>query len=305
MKQEYQKIAATIQNYSGEKQIETVKLYPGISITFLSLTGGEPLAFSHEPLAHVLEINYCLSGRIGWHMDSGNQIYLGPGDFSLHTMDVCAQSSIAMPGGAYQGILICVDLEILSKHPPEALLGSNVTGEFLYEKFCKGNSCTALAGSESVQQIFSALYQAPEGIRLAYQRVKILELLLILSTIEVSREKHLTQYRSEQVALIRKIHDQLTQDLSKRSSIEYLAKQYLINPTTLKNMFKSIYGTSIAAHIREHRMEAAAKQLISTDLSIAEVASKVGYDSQSRFSAAFKNYFHVLPKEYRRQHMEL
>ena len=113
MKQEYQKIAATIQNYSGEKQLELVKLYPGISITFLSLTGGKPLAFSHEPLAHVLEINYCLSGRIGWHMDSGNQIYLGPGDFSLHTMDVCAQSSIAMPGGAYQGILICVDLGVL------------------------------------------------------------------------------------------------------------------------------------------------------------------------------------------------
>lgn len=305
MKQEYQEIAETMQNYSGEKQLETVKLYPGITITFLSLTGDKPLSFSHEPLAHILEINYCLSGGINWHMGSGNQICLGPGDFSAHTMDVCAKSSIAMPFGAYQGILICIDLETLSKNPPEALLGSNVTGDFLYEKFCKNKSYTVLAGNEHIRQIFSALYQAPEGIRLAYQRVKILELLLVLSTLEVGRERHLTQYRSEQVALIRKIHDQLTLDLSERSSIESLAKQYLINPTTLKEMFKAIYGTSLAAHIREHRMEAAAKLLISTDLTIAEVASKVGYDNQSRFSAAFKHYFHVLPKEYRRQHVEL
>lgn len=298
-----QEIVPTVQCDFNEGQPETIKLFSGITLTFLSLAEENPFSCSHEPLAHILEINYCLSGRIGWHMDGGNQIYLGPGDFSLHTMDVCAQSSIDLPSTAYHGILICIDLNKLSKNPPEALLGSNVTGELLYEKFCKGNSCIALAGNESIQHIFSALYQAPEGIRLAYQRVKILELLLILSTIEVSKEKHLTQYRSEQVALIRKIHDQLTRDLSERPSIESLAKQHLINPTTLKNMFKSIYGTSIAAHIREHRMEAAAKLLVSTDLSIAEIALKVGYDSQSRFSDVFKNYFHVLPKEYRRHHM--
>ena len=73
-----------------------------------------------------------------------------------------------------------------------------------------------------------------------------------------------------------------------------------MNPTTLKNMFKEIYGTSIAAHIREHRMEAAAQLLQSTDLSVADVARKVGYDSQSRFSDTFKRHFGVLPKEYRK-----
>ena len=71
------------------------------------------------------------------------------------------------------------------------------------------------------------------------------------------------------------------------------------SPTTLKTLFKSVYGTSIAAHMKEHRMERAAKLLRKTGLSIAEIAGSVGYDSQSRFTAAFKAHWGKLPKDYR------
>jgi len=81
---------------------------------------------------------------------------------------------------------------------------------------------------------------------------------------------------------------------------EELSKKYLINPTTLKETFKAVYGRSIAAHIKQHRMEQAAKLLRETDLSIAEIAQAVGYDSQSRFTAAFKSFFQVVPREYRK-----
>lgn len=304
MKQEGQKIEALIQNQNGEKMLKTKELYPGMNLSFFSVSGQDAASFCHPPLPDVLEINYCISGRIGWHMDNGNQIYLGPGDFSLHTMDVCAHSHITFPNNSYRGLILWVDLKRLSDAPPAALTGSIVTGEFLYEKFCKDGMCTAIAGNEEVQRIFRAFYETPEQLRQPYQKIKVLELLLVLSSIEVNEERQLTQYRSEQVAIIRQIHDRLTEDLSQRASIELLAKQYLINATTLKNMFKSVYGTSIAAHIREHRMEEAAKLLRSTDSSIAQVAAQVGYDSQSRFSAAFKSHYGVLPKEYRREHAE-
>ena len=87
--------------------------------------------------------------------------------------------------------------------------------------------------------------------------------------------------------------------MEQRFTIESLSKQYLINPTTLKTVFKSVYGTSIAAHMKEHRMERAAELLRETSLSIAEIAQNVGYDSQSRFTAAFKAYWGKLPKDYR------
>lgn len=105
----------------------------------------------------------------------------------------------------------------------------------------------------------------------------------------------------EQNALIRQIHNQMVSHLDRRVTIESLAKQYHMNPTTLKAMFKACYGTSIAAHIREHRMKEAARLLRETDLSVAQIAAAVGYDSQSRFTAAFKAAYQALPKEYRKK----
>ena len=73
-----------------------------------------------------------------------------------------------------------------------------------------------------------------------------------------------------------------------------------MNATTLKTVFKSVYGNSLAAHMKEHRMEKAVRLLLETGLPIAEVARRVGYDSQSKFTAAFKSSYGVLPTEYRK-----
>lgn len=105
---------------------------------------------------------------------------------------------------------------------------------------------------------------------------------------------------AEQVKIIREIHDDLAQHMDRRVTIEELAHRYLINPTTLKTVFKEVYGSSLAAHMKEHRMERAAALLRETDLSVAEIAGQVGYESKSKFTAAFKEQFGQLPKEYRR-----
>ena len=110
------------------------------------------------------------------------------------------------------------------------------------------------------------------------------------------------QWRSqaEQVQLIREIHDYLTEHMDRRITIDELAHLYPINPTTLKEVFKSVYGTSIAAHLKEHRLEKASQLLRETGLSVAEIARQVGYESQSKFTAAFKEQYGLLPTAYRR-----
>ena len=138
-------------------------------------------------------------------------------------------------------------------------------------------------------------------MKLPYQKIKTLELLLYLGKTELTSKQQLTEYQAQQIRIVQKIHDQMIQHMEQRITIEDLSRQYLINPTTLKAAFKSIYGTSIAAHIKEHRMEQAAKMLRQSKMSIAEIAQAVGYDSHSKFTAAFKAYFKVLPKEYRKQ----
>ena len=111
-------------------------------------------------------------------------------------------------------------------------------------------------------------------------------------------------YKTGQLERIHEIHELLTVHMEKRWTVEELARMYLMNPTTLKDQFRSVYGNSIAAHIREHRMERAAFLIETTDLSFGEIAEQIGYSSQSKFTAAFKTHYHLLPKEYHRQKQE-
>lgn len=112
----------------------------------------------------------------------------------------------------------------------------------------------------------------------------------------------LTDCRADQAALIREVHEYLVTHLEEKITIDELSRQFHMNATTLKSVFKSVYGDSLASHIKEHRMELASELLSGTGLSIAEVAARVGYDSQSKFAAAFRSQYGVLPKEYRRLH---
>lgn len=111
-----------------------------------------------------------------------------------------------------------------------------------------------------------------------------------------------TQYSAEQIETIHSVHKLLTENLDKRYTIEELSKIFLMNPSTLKEIFKAVYGNSIASHIKDHRMEHASALLINTDDSIASIAAEVGYESHSKFSAEFKKAYDTLPAAYRKQH---
>lgn len=100
---------------------------------------------------------------------------------------------------------------------------------------------------------------------------------------------------------IHSVHDFLMQNLSKRITIDELSKKFHINPTTLKKTFKEEYKATIAAHMKMHRMEEAVKLLANTNKSIGQTAKEVGYESQSKFTTAFKNMYGISPMEYKKQ----
>ena len=299
MNDELVKIQKEMERFHQKVANAVIPLYPGIELCYLTFST-DSFSVRHKALSHIIQINYCKAGQIVWEMKCGNRIYLNPGSFSLHTMKACTDSVLTFPNNMYQGLSIYIDLSKASETPPDLLKNSNIFETVLPIKFCQDDSPAFLAGNEQTESIFSAFYNQPEMLKLPYQRIKVLELLLYLSKIAFIPQNKLTEYRSELIENIHKIHDQLLQQMEQRITIEELSRQYLINPTTLKNAFKSVYGTSIAAHIKEHRMRQAARLLKETNKNIAEIAQAVGYDSQSKFTAAFKTYFEVLPKEYRK-----
>jgi len=300
MNQQLDQVIESFPKHRDGNGMTAYDLYRGIKLSFVSLES-EHFSFRHPALGHILEINYCKSGRIGWQTENGNSVYLGHSDFSLHTMDSCTDSKIFLPNGSYRGLTIFIDLQELSEHLPEPLSGTGITGKLLRQRFCKDGAFTSFAGNERTESIFSAFFDLPENLRFPYWKLKTLELLLYLFRLETDSGHRLTEYRAEQIQIIRSIHEQLVENLNERITIDSLSRQYLMNATTLKKVFKAVYGTSIAAHIKMHRMEQAAKLLLTTQNDIVQIAQSVGYESQSKFTAAFKEYFQLLPTEYRKK----
>ena len=74
-----------------------------------------------------------------------------------------------------------------------------------------------------------------------------------------------------------------------------------MKPTPLKSAFERVYGSSSAQHTKQHRMEAAAAGLTQPQDDIAAIAKAVGYESQSRFTGAFRGVYGEVPTEYRKR----
>ena len=94
---------------------------------------------------------------------------------------------------------------------------------------------------------------------------------------EIACPEKAVDLQAAQTEIIRRVHDDLTENLSERVTIEALSRKYLMNTTTLKRVFKEVYGETIAAHMKKHRMEAAASLLVQTQDDISAIAQAVGH----------------------------
>lgn len=281
----------------GKGKIETYHVFPGVDASYNLLSAAE-ITVHHAASSSVLELFYCRNGRVGWNMRGGTAVYLGAGDLTAHSSACCADSAMMFPLGYAEGISLSIDLPVLDANCPEILKESGLDLPTIQSTFC-GEKPVAIPACPELEGIFAPLYSAPSFRRRAYLQLKIQELLLYLSDVEP--EKHaLTQYGSQQTELIKEIHRQLTEHLDQRFTIEALSKQYLINTSTLKEVFKTVYGLPIATYMKEYRMAQAMKLLRETRIPISEIADRVGYETQGKFSKAFKDVTQILPTEYRR-----
>ena len=100
----------------------------------------------------------------------------------------------------------------------------------------------------------------------------------------------------EQAECVQQVHQYLVEHLDSRVTQAELAQRYHISLTSLKGAFKQVYGLPINTYLRRCRVQHAEQLLFTTDLSILEIAQRVGYDSPSRFAAMFKREKGITPR---------
>jgi YesN/AraC family two-component response regulator len=81
---------------------------------------------------------------------------------------------------------------------------------------------------------------------------------------------------------------------------ESLARSVGLSPSHLRRRFKAVFGCTPMEFLERVRMEQAARLLKAGDLSIKEVARKVGYLDANNFSTAFKRFHGSSPQSHRR-----
>ncbi len=113
------------------------------------------------------------------------------------------------------------------------------------------------------------------------------------------KNSHLTKEHSADI--LPRLIDYVNIHYNEKITLKSIAAVYHYNPAYLGRLFSKTYGITLNEYLYRKKLEKAKELLISTDCSIADIASSVGFPNTSSFYNRFKTLFSLTPKEYRQR----
>lgn len=249
---------------------------------------------------HFIKLNYCAKGRAEVQLWDDRYVYLETGMLSIDSN--APKKNFLYPGGRYAGFELVFDLKVLKEQPVQAFLDCGIDIGNMEEqlKRVQGSylATVSKAWREQAENVMEKLFRA-EG-KIEDFRFHILQLLYLLDrggTQPIQKTFYLTK---GQRLIVAKVEERICMDLKQHYTVEGLAKEQGISPSSLKKYFEQVYGMPISEYRRERRMEYACRMLAETGSSVADIAAEAGYSNQGKFSSAFKKCTGWTPLEYRR-----
>lgn len=99
---------------------------------------------------------------------------------------------------------------------------------------------------------------------------------------------------------IRQAKEYIYHNYSHPIRLEDIAAAVYLSPAYLSNIFKKVTGKNLVNFINEYRVEQAKKLLVSTNMTVEEIANAVGFDSHRYFGNIFRKTLGIKPSEYRK-----
>ncbi|QLE57677.1 AraC family transcriptional regulator [Nostoc sp. TCL26-01] len=157
----------------------------------------------------------------------------------------------------------------------------------------------------AMQQILQQILHCPyQGIpRQMYLEAKALELLTLQFTqwTQNPEPSLKTKLRKDDIERLYAAKDILINRINNPPSLLELSRQIGLNERKLKQGFRQIFGTTVFGYLQDYRLQQAQDLLKKRDISIARVATTVGYTNPEAFSVAFRRKFAISPKAYQMQ----
>ncbi|WP_314298650.1 AraC family transcriptional regulator [Capnocytophaga gingivalis] len=104
---------------------------------------------------------------------------------------------------------------------------------------------------------------------------------------------------NDYIQRINKVVAYINDHLDESLDLKTLAEVAALSEFHFHRVFKALKGESIRAHISRLRIEAAARLLRYSALSIEDIAFNIGYEAPAALSKAFKNQYGITPTKYR------
>lgn len=111
-----------------------------------------------------------------------------------------------------------------------------------------------------------------------------------------SNSKHLTRLRN----IIQYLNENYAEDIT----LDQLAEKEFLSPSYLSHFFKVNMGVSFFNYLTGIRLNHAVNDLLTTNLTMEQIAANNGFANCRYFVNCFKNKFDVLPKQYRKEQKE-
>lgn len=106
----------------------------------------------------------------------------------------------------------------------------------------------------------------------------------------------LTTTDRERIAVARQLVDQ---QWNEKLTLELIARECGINRSKLARGFRELYGCTVSEALAERRLAEARQQLIATDLPVALIGYRNGYQNNAAFTRAFGRRYGLSPSTFR------
>lgn len=291
------------QDETGHARIRLHQLFPGVEFAYRSIHMKQCVIGNPKQGTYV-EIQYCHEGRMEYHLGN-DYYYLLPGDLSVSIRDQ-APNKLYFPTRHYHGISVGIHIETAPQCFSCFLKDVNVQPLNMAKRLCKDRTFFVIHGKKYVENIFAGLYDICHQPHIGYLKIKVLELLYVLSGAEPEEDIALSSMLSQnQVDLARAASAYLKEHAGAKITVSELAEKFYISPKHLRNAFKGVYGIPVSVYMKDLKMREAAQRLIQTNQSILEIACAYGYENPSKFTAAFYRVIGETPLDYRKIHRNL
>lgn len=118
------------------------------------------------------------------------------------------------------------------------------------------------------------------------------------------REPQISPATKSNEKLLSQILGYLEDRLYDNLEVNDLVERFDVSRSTLQNMFQTHLQMTPLQYINKSRMEKSAELMASTDMSISEIAERLGFGSLQYFSRRFRNYFGESPTAYQKNYLE-